>query len=225
MLRKMYLVSPDYVNKNERPTTVAKKSPPKTVHKTRAHVKRRIKQPPHPYDKLIAVRGKIAEAAVERKALIKAIGNFIKEVLPNATLVNTMKRESVEIGTQTVPDYTTPPPSYETPISTRIEGPPIATSSLPPYETSNSGTRFEATADDEVGGVSEEDVHTFATKSFGAVPSPYLSPFVNRLRDHDIDYGLSKERDKFFIGNSDVTVDANSYLYIKNNRFIGTPVL
>jgi hypothetical protein len=46
------------------------------------------------------VRGKIAEAAVERKALIKAIGNFIKEVLPNATLVNTMKRES---DTQTVP--------------------------------------------------------------------------------------------------------------------------
>jgi hypothetical protein len=37
-----------------------------------------IKQPPNPYDKWIAVRGKIAEAAVERKALIKAIGSFIK---------------------------------------------------------------------------------------------------------------------------------------------------
>jgi hypothetical protein len=79
------------------------------------------------------VRGKIAEAAVERNALIKAIGNFIKELLPNATLVNTMKRESVELGTKTVPYYTTPPPSYETPISTRIEGLSIATSTLPPY--------------------------------------------------------------------------------------------
>jgi hypothetical protein len=92
MLRKTYHVSPDYVNKNERPTTMAKKSPLKTVHKTRVHVKRKIKQPPHPYDKWISVRGKITEASVERKALIKAIGNFIKEVLPNVTLVNTMKR-------------------------------------------------------------------------------------------------------------------------------------
>jgi hypothetical protein len=61
---KMYLVSPDYVNQNERP--IKKSSPPppskKTVHKTR--VKRKIKQPtPHPYDKWIAVRGKIAEAS------------------------------------------------------------------------------------------------------------------------------------------------------------------
>jgi hypothetical protein len=136
MLRKIYLVSPDYLNKNERATTAVKKSP-KTVHNTRARVKWKIKQPPHPYDKWIAVRGKIAEAAVERKALIKAIGN-----LPNATLVNTMKRESVELGTQTVPAYTTPPPSYETPISTRIEGPPIATSTLPPYETPISSTRL-----------------------------------------------------------------------------------
>jgi hypothetical protein len=95
-------------------------SPPKTVHKTRARVKRKIKQPSHPYDKRIAVRSDIAEAAVERKALIKATGTFIKEVLPNATLVSTMKRES---GIQTVTDYTTPKPSYKTPISTRIDGP------------------------------------------------------------------------------------------------------
>jgi hypothetical protein len=63
------------------------------------------------------VRGKIDKASIERKAFIKAIGIFIKEVLPNA---NPMKRDS---DTQTVPDYTTPPPSYETPISTRKEDP------------------------------------------------------------------------------------------------------
>jgi hypothetical protein len=108
------------------------------------------------------VRGKIAEADVERKALIIAIGIFIKEVLPIATLVNTSKRKTVELGTQTVPDYTTPPPSYETPISTRIEGPPIATSTLPPYETPITSTRFEASSVDNLGDINKEDVHTFA---------------------------------------------------------------
>jgi hypothetical protein len=76
-----------------------------------------------------------------------------------------------------------------------------------------------------VGGVSEEDVHTFVRESFGAVASPYLSPFVNRRGVLDMDYGLRKEGDKFFIRNSDVTVDANSDLYIKNKHFVRTPGL
>jgi hypothetical protein len=123
MLRKMYIVTPDYLNKNERPTTAVKKSrPPKTIHKIRECVKREIKQPPHPYDKCIAVRGKIAEAVVERKDLIKGIANFVEDVLPNATVVDTpSKRESTELGTQTITDQTTPPPPYETPNNgTRI---------------------------------------------------------------------------------------------------------
>jgi hypothetical protein len=139
------------------------------------------------------VRGKIAEASVERKALIKANGKFIKEALPNTTLVNRMKRESY---TLTVPDYTTPPPSYKTPINTRIKCPPIATSTLPPYETPTC-TRFDATSDDDMGGVSEGDVHTFSTTSFVAVASPYLSPLLNRRGVLNIDYGLKKEGDRF----------------------------
>jgi hypothetical protein len=174
MLHKMYLVSPEYLNKQE-PTTVPQKSPPKTVHKTRAHVKRKKKQPPHQYDKWNAVRGKIAEAAVERKALIKAITDLLIEVLPKGTPVNAPKRESVDLGTQTVTDHATPTPTYETPISS---------------------TRFEGPSDDDAGDVSE-DVHKFATKSFGAVSSPYLSPFVHKRGVLDIEYGLRKEGNKF----------------------------
>jgi hypothetical protein len=71
----------------------------------------------------------------------------------------------------------------------------MATSSLPPYETPTS-TRFEATSDDVGGGgVSEEDVHTFAKESFGSVASPYQSPFVNRRGVLDTKYGLRKEGD------------------------------
>jgi hypothetical protein len=80
--------------------------PPKTSHKTRSRVKKNKKKNglQHPLDKWIAVRGKIAEAAVERRALIKAVTDFIKTVLPEITLVQkvaTPKRESVEFGTQT----------------------------------------------------------------------------------------------------------------------------
>jgi hypothetical protein len=54
MLRKMYLVLQDYLNKNEhtsQSTTLQQKSPlQSTKHKTRVHVKKK-KGPQHPYDK------------------------------------------------------------------------------------------------------------------------------------------------------------------------------
>jgi hypothetical protein len=68
--------------------------------------------PQHPYDKWVTVRGEIAEAAIGRMTLIKAIADFIKDVLPDATLtqdVATPKRESVEFGTHTVQNLATTP--------------------------------------------------------------------------------------------------------------------
>jgi hypothetical protein len=99
----------------------------------------------------------------------------------------------------------------------------MATSTQPPYETPTS-TRFEATSDDDddVGGSVSEDIRTFAKVFRFGCKSP---PFVNRRGVLDTNYGLRKEGDKFFIGNSDVTVDENSDLYIKNKHFIGTPGL
>jgi hypothetical protein len=41
-------------------------------------------------------------------------------------------------------------------------------------------------------------------QSVGAVASYYLSPFVHKREVLDIEYGLRKEGNKFFIGNSDV---------------------
>ena len=101
----MYRVSADYLNKNQRSSqsaTLQQESPlqetaQSTKHKTRARVKRK-KGTKLPYDKWVAMRGEIAEAAVERTALIKAIADFIKKVLPDTTLalkVATSKSESV----------------------------------------------------------------------------------------------------------------------------------
>jgi hypothetical protein len=124
------------------------------------------------------VRGKIAEAGVELKVFNKAIANFVKDLLPDTTLVHTPpKRKSVELGTQTITDQATPPPPYETPVtSTRCVVLPTV-----------------ASDDGDEGGVSEEDVDTFARKSFGVVASPYLLPFVHKRGVLDIEYGLHKE--------------------------------
>jgi len=95
MLRKMYLISPEYLNRNDRSSQTVTKQQKKSSlqkvaqsikHNTRARVKRKNKKgSKHPCDKWIAMREEIAEAAVGRKALIKAIADFIKVVLPDTT--------------------------------------------------------------------------------------------------------------------------------------------
>ena len=121
----MYLVSPDYLNRNERSATLKQESPPfqnaaKSTNpkkkKTRARVNRKKKEPQHPYDKWVAMRGKIAEAAVGRKELIKAIANFIKVVLPDTTLTQKLTTPRNESGTQTDMNLATPPPPRSAPL-------------------------------------------------------------------------------------------------------------
>jgi len=250
MLRKMYLVSPDYLGRNERPATTRQPLPkiaPSTKQKkkrTRAvRVKRKKKGALHPYDKWVAMRSEIAEAAVGRKALIKAIADFIKVVLPNTTLsqkVPTPRSRSVEEGTQTLHDLKQPStlrfeplPStssagdvYETetsPLSAGFTLPPRPTTLS--YDDDDDGGDTGAVSKDvdvDTGGVSEGKIREYARNAFGPIASPYLSPYVHKSGILDAEYGLRKVGDRFFIGNSDVSVDTNSDFYIRNKRFKGT---
>jgi hypothetical protein len=88
------------------------------------------------------------------------------------------------------------------PVSTRFASPPAA------------AVASEDDDDGATGAISESDVHAFARKSFGAIASPYVSPYVHKRGVLDTEYGLRKVGNKFVIGNSDVTVDTNSDLYI-----------
>jgi len=197
----MYLVSPDYLNMHERSATLQQELPPpqKTAQstkqkKTRARVKRKKKGPQHPYDKWLAMRGEIAEAAVGRKALIKAIADFIKVILPGTTLaqkVTTPRSESVELGKQTDMNLATPPRSvplpstssagdvvYETetsPVSTRFAGDTALA-----YDDVDDDADTGAVSKDVDTGAVSEDVRKFARKSFGKIASPYLSPYVHK---------------------------------------------
>ena len=110
MLRKMYLVSPDYLN-----TVTSKNTPPpppqppdtkagkkhNSSKRLRSVKKRKTKKKDTPrrehdkwlakrsaarrgldYDKWFKVRGKLHEADVERKNQIKTVAEFFKQVLP-----------------------------------------------------------------------------------------------------------------------------------------------
>jgi len=184
MLRKMYLVSPDYLSRNERPATTRQPLPkiaPSTKQKkktraVRVKKKKKKKGALHPYDKWVAMRSEIAEAAVGRKALIKAIADFIKAVLPDTTLsqkVTTPRSGSVEEGTQTLhnlkptsalrfeplPSTSSAGDVYETetsPLSAGFTSPPRPTALS--YDDDDDGR--------DTGAVSEAKIRKYARKSY-----------------------------------------------------------
>jgi len=205
MLRKMYLVSSDYLNRNERSATLQQESPPfqnaaKSTNpkkkKTRARVNRKKKGPQHPYDKWVAIRGEITKAAVGRKALIKAIADFIKAILPDTTLaqkITTPRSESMELGTQADMNLATPPPRsaplpstsagdvYETETSPFSAGFTRARPTALAYDDADTGA---VSKDVDTGAVSKDvdtsETQKYARKSFGATASPYLSSYVHK---------------------------------------------
>jgi hypothetical protein len=87
----MYLVSSDYLNKKER-----RKS-------SRTRVTKKKKKSLYPYDKWIATRAKIDEASVGLKALIKAIADIMKAVLPTTTLTQEVPLPKIEPSADIVP--------------------------------------------------------------------------------------------------------------------------
>ena len=99
MLRRMYLVSSEYVAgrkqspppptpTTEMPTTpTQQESRTKSVKKkkTTKHGRRRwVTEGQHPYDKWVKMRSEMQEADIERKTLIQKIADFLQKVLPNS---------------------------------------------------------------------------------------------------------------------------------------------
>jgi hypothetical protein len=54
----------------------------------------------------------------------------------------------------------------------------------------------------------DEDVRAFGRRHFGAIASPYLTPWLYNKLFLDIHYGIRREGDIFMIGNSVVRVRA-----------------
>ena len=89
MLRKMYLVSPDYVSRKPPPAQWTPSPQPKAAmpmsrtkksKQRRQRVTKQKKQ--HPYDKRVKLKRKIEDADVTRKTLTEKIAVFLQSVLP-----------------------------------------------------------------------------------------------------------------------------------------------
>ena len=73
MLRKMYLVSPDYLNKSSSPS-------PSTLKPKKK--KKRVRKTQNVYDKWFRMRNEMREADINRKSLIRSIADLFQKMLP-----------------------------------------------------------------------------------------------------------------------------------------------
>ena len=71
----------------------------------------------------------------------------------------------------------------------------------------------------------EEDAKRFGRENVGSVASPYLMHYVYKRRLLDTQYGIQKDGDKFKIGDSQVLVDQDGDITIKETEFRGSEVL
>ena len=211
MLRKMYLVSPDYLNTVTMNNSSTRLPPPlKTARnvseagkrhsssKWRLSVKNTKKKKDtarHEY-KWVKVRAKLRKADVERNRQIKTVAKFLKQVLPSSPKSDQNIKPNLEashLGTQTELRPATPakryiksePPAYKT-------TPIPSTSSDVIYETSTPHST-EKGDDDEDEDVGTEDprvephVLEFGAKTLGEFASPYVSPYLYESKRRFID--------------------------------------
>ena len=133
MLRKMYLVTPEYLNKgNQRSSPSSSPPVPKLLSKAassklRNTNKKRVKRQ-HPYDRWFEMRNEMREADVNRKALLQMIADFVQKILPRTNTTTPRITPALsDKSTSPLKQTVTPPPRsldpdaheiiYETPTS------------------------------------------------------------------------------------------------------------
>jgi hypothetical protein len=124
--------------------------------------------------------------------------------------------ERSEFAAQT--DLLTPSPPPLTKQEEWVVETPKGRHTPPEYGTD------EEEEEEEEGIVEEEEgVQHFGREHFGDVASPYLTAYLYNRRFLDKDYGIRKEEDgTFMLGNSPVSVDAQSNVIVHDKLYRGT---
>jgi len=71
----------------------------------------------------------------------------------------------------------------------------------------------------------EENAKCFGRENLGSVPSIYLMPYLYKRRFLNTQFGIRKDGDTFKIVDSQVLVDQDGYITIKENEFRCSEVL
>jgi hypothetical protein len=180
MLRKMYLVSEDQINK-----TKTDQNPPKTK---KVLTRKKIQQ--HDYDKWLQMRDKIREDEIRHKNQIKAIADFLQKVLPQ-------QQHSKKVSFKPEQQHSD---VGENPRKRRLAFAPSPEDVYEPlpstsvfYETAKK-SKIESDDVSDATEVSPEHVRKFGRANFGALASPYLTPYVYNKRFLDKQYVSEKMR-------------------------------
>ena len=177
----MYLVSPDHFSDTKQlahpPTSIEKKASHKPAprHK-RKEKKRHVTAKLHPYDKWVMTRKNIKETDVKREALRKEIAKFLGRLLPKHTPLQTFPTKNEPLET-----------SVRTTRHLEKETVPLRPSTSSPSSDVLFGTPKKAVVeiqddDDDDATEEEEKVKLFSRKHYGAIASPFLSPYLKDSR-------------------------------------------
>jgi hypothetical protein len=237
MLRKMYLVPAERFNK-EGPKPPHQKSnnirvmhkhpPPPKARKPRKQkkpIKRHITKHSYP-DKWLMYRKKMQEEKMRNNMLIKTISQFLRKVLPATGALASERQQMIPTKLETPKSETPKRTSARLPVRSILSS--ASSSGTPAAEHWEAGPSTESVYETTTppppshAAMSEEDVKEFTTRHFGPTASPYMTSYVYDKDFLDKHYGIRKEGEKYKIGDSAVTIDTNSDIYVKRKRFAGT---
>ena len=196
MLRKTFLVSPDYLSRH----------PPSQPKAATSHSKtqRQCATKERPRNKWVKLKRTIEEGDVTRKRLLQAIATFLRSALPHG-------------GTPPALQSMPPPITPDVQPSVMSEAPDTPPSPSLHYLSRSRESVFAApikrslSESDEVEASyvpGDTTIQAFSEQQFGKVASPYIASYVLHAANVDKDYGMRRDTDgKFRIGNSLVTID------------------
>ena len=192
MLRRMYLVSPDYVaGRKQSPTPPTPTTRPptepqqesrtkrvKTKKTTKHGRRRRVTEKQHPYDKWVKMRSEMQEADIDRKMLIQKIADFFQKVLPDS---NAQRKQTMAASPPPPPPPESPDARAGADLKPETPASPSGTPFLPRESESlfASPIKRSLSTDSEDEGAAvyvpgESSVRTFSARHFGAVANPYV---------------------------------------------------
>jgi len=203
MLRKMFLVSPDYLSRHSPPAPSQQQPNAATSHSKKQRQRVTKQKTQYPRDKWVNMK-RTMEGDVTRKRLLEAIATFLRTVLPQG-------------GTPPALQSMPPPITPDVQPSVMSEAPDTPPSPSLPYLSRSRESVFAApikrslSESDEVEASyvpGDTTIQAFSEQQFGKVASPYIASYVLHAANVDKDYGMRRDTDgKFRIGNSLVTID------------------
>ena len=218
MLRKMFLVSPDYLSRHPPPAPSQQQPKSASSHSKKQRQRVTKQKTQYPRDKWVKLKCTVEEGDVTRKRVLEAIATFLRTVLPQGGTPAALQSMPPPITPDVQPSVMSEAP--DTPPSPSLPYLPRSRESVfaAPIKRSLSESEGEASY---VPG--DTTVQAFSEQQFGKVASPYIASYVLHSANVDKDYGMRRDTDgKFRIGNALVTIDQDSNVIIQGVPYRGT---